>query len=482
MKLIGSCALSLFLAYNAVTGFSTKSRSSAFVGKINGDAARTYDTKLHISSWGKRGPPSRWKKEEVNPEEKIASYLKNPEPVAARENLDGTVLVSGWVNSKERTDQTVFDFLNNEESAFKFSKISAFVDDAKFAKKRLISRTSRYSGLLDKLEFVQAEETGALPTIEQLDGVKSWVANAGSDLELLKKIGELFKNAASIENVSILVTDANTLEAANAIEAVKSLETEGKSFTVIAVGEINEEPEGYMPYLISDFGTSDGIIPSNSTSFSRDESLRLVTECMGLASGINKAFTFAESIDVNATETKLVKGLREAGYTRPQEIDHMISKGAEAYKIAIEEYKLKVPEKTSEDEWFEMKEKELEEAAEERKIRIKKENEEKKKIEIDEISREWAKREYFRKSMSGDMPYSEDEYIKSVWDRALFEGDLKYRMLRGQNTDERKELANFKKTQEKKKAAMLEKAKASLQQLLDDDDELDKKKVPSDDE
>merc|ERR1719223_2178185 len=76
------------------------------------------------------------------------------------------------------------------------------------------------------------------------------------------------------------------------------------------------------------------------------------------------------------------------------------------------------------------------------------------------------------------MPYSEEEYTKSVWERALFEGDLKYRMLRGQDTDERKELANFKKTQEKKKAAMLERAKASLQELLDEDDEAaDKKKV-----
>lgn len=479
MKLFGSCVLASFLAYHAVSGFTT-SKPSAFVGDMT-NAGNKFDTKLFISSWGKRGPPSRWKKEEINPEDNISSYLKNPEPVAARSNLDGTVLVSGWVNNKERTDQTVFDFLNKEESAFNFEKITAFVDDSKFAKKRLISRSSRYSGLLDKLDFVQAEEPGALPTVEQLDGVKSWVAHAGSDMDRVKKIGELFQSVSSLENVSVLVTDAHTVDAVKAFDAVKSLESEGKSFTVVAVGEINEQPEGNMPYIIADYGTADGAIPSNSTVFSRDESLRLVTECLGLESGINKALTFYESIDVNATETKLVKGLREAGYTRPQEIDHMIAKGAEAYRQAIEDYKTKVPEKTAEDDWLEMKKKELEEKAEERKERIKKEYEEKKQNEIEDIAREWAKREYFRKSMSGDMPYSEDEYIKSVWERALFEGDLKYRMLRGQSTDERKELANFKKTQEKKKAAMLERAKASLQELLDEDDEAaDKKKVPDD--
>jgi hypothetical protein len=107
-----------------------------------------------------------------------------------------------------------------------------------------------------------------------------------------------------------------------------------------------------------------------------------------------------------------------------------------------------------------------------------------KQTEIDDIAREWGKREYFRQSMSGDMPYSEEEYIKSIWERALFEGDLKYRMLRGQDTDERKELAEFQVKQAKKQEAMLEQARkklygiedeepvpATLKSAKDDDDE-----------
>merc|ERR1712127_913400 len=112
----------------------------------------------------------------------------------------------------------------------------------------------------------------------------------------------------------------------------------------------------------------------------------------------------------------------------------------------------------------------LDESAVDRKKRIKDEYEENKTKEIEDIAREWAKREYFRKATSGDMPYSEEEYIKSVWERAQFEGDLKYRMMHGQATDERKELAEFKKQQEKKKAVMLERAKAGLQELLDEDE------------
>lgn len=203
------------------------------------------------------------------------------------------------------------------------------MDDSKFAKKRLISRSARYTGLLDKLDFVQAEEVGALPTLEQLEGIKSWVVNAGNDLGLVAKVADLMKESA-VENVSVLITDAQTLtDPAASMEAVKAFDLgEGKAFTIVAVGSISEIPEGAMPYQIKEFGTEEGLLPANAT-YSRDESLRAVTECLGLASGCNKAFTFAEVSNVNQTEFKLVKGLREGGYTRPQEFDHMLTDGPE---------------------------------------------------------------------------------------------------------------------------------------------------------
>lgn len=284
-------------------------------------------TELFISSWGINGPPHRRKtEEEPNPAEKIQAYLKAPEPVAARDNLDGRVLVSGYVQSKERTDQFVFDMLNHEEAAFHFDAIVAFVDDEKFAKKRLLSRSARYTGLLDKLELLQASEPGALPTELQLAGVKHWVASVGNDVEAVKKIGALVR-ATDVENVSILLTGASSVTADAAQEIVDSLKMEGKSFTVISVGELKDTPEGSVPYSIDDMGTVNGTIADGDT-FSRDESIRLVTECLGLESGRDKALTFKECSDVNATEFKLVKGLREGGYSRPQEIDHMISKGS----------------------------------------------------------------------------------------------------------------------------------------------------------
>jgi hypothetical protein len=50
--------------------------------------------------------------------------------------------VCGLLKTKERTDQTTFDFLK-ENPSFAFSKIVAFCNDAAFAKKRLTSRSAR---------------------------------------------------------------------------------------------------------------------------------------------------------------------------------------------------------------------------------------------------------------------------------------------------------------------------------------------------
>jgi hypothetical protein len=162
---------------------------------------------LFISSWGTKGPPSRWSPESTkkNPAEDVQSYIPPPQPVDARINIDGTVLVSGLVSSKDRTDQTIFDFINSEVSAFEYEKIIAFVDDVKFSKKRLLSRSARYTGLLDKLDFVEASSAGALPTVEQLDGVKGWVAyiEEGDDLlDQVKQVADIVTNSIRLWKMS----------------------------------------------------------------------------------------------------------------------------------------------------------------------------------------------------------------------------------------------------------------------------------------
>merc|ERR1712038_529858 len=275
----------------------------------------------------------------------------------------------------------------------------------------------------------------------------------------------------SLKNVSILLANAQNIALGGAEEVTAHLKDmdDSKAYSLIVVGKITEDPAGSSPYQLKEFGSEEGVLLTNAT-FSRDESLRMLTDCLALESGAKKALVFSEVHNVNQTESKLIRGLREGGYSRPQELEHMITKGPEEYEKACAEYGTREPAQTPFDEWVLEQERIENENKAERSEQAAAEAEEKKKKEIEEIATEWAKREYFRQSMAGEMPYTEEEYRKSVWERALFEGDLKYRMMRGQETDERKELADFKSQQERKKEVMLERAKASLQELLDDDD------------
>jgi len=333
LRLLSVTAAMMAAAPSAWGFVNQKPAFSVTTSSAAPSSAATTSTTLFISSWGTKGSPytGTMSKERENIEQNLQAYLKKPEAVEARANVDGTCLVSGLVKSKERTDQTMFDLLNHEDSAFEFKKIIAFVDDMKFAKKRLLSRSARYTGLLDKLDMKEASAPGALPTAADLEGVKSWVAYLeaeGNDkiFAEIEGIAEVAK-AASVENVAILVTGANELDAEASKKALEKLQgSDSMSYTLVAVGKLEEHAEGSVPYRYAEFGTEDGVIPENAI-FSRDESLRMVTELLQLEAGANKALSFREVYNVNVTEARLVKGLREAGYARPQEIDHMIRDG-----------------------------------------------------------------------------------------------------------------------------------------------------------
>jgi len=445
-----------------------------------------YTTKYPIGeSYGIEGPP-REKEEIKDPEAEVQAYVVSPASVVAKPNLDGTVLVSGWVKSRERTDQNVFDLLNHEESAMKFSKIVAFVNDVKFAKKRLLSRSARYTGLLDKLEFIGATEEDGLPTVEQLAGVKHWVANVeNGDLSRVEAIATLCRDAGELENVAVLLSGAGGLDADKCKAVIQSLSNEEKyKFAVVAVGELKETPEGSLPYDIENFGTEGGVVPEG-VEYSRIESLRAVTECLQLESGANKALTFTEITNTNTTENvgaRLIKGLREAGYTRAQEIDHMVSKGVTEYTAAMEKYKQDKWEKENPDPEKvakELKERDQKDAISREKLN--KEKEATRQKEVDKYATDWAKRDYFRQTMGGSVGMNEEEYVKKVWDKALLEGDIMYRQLHGGAGDARKDRADFDVRQEKKKEAALKKAKKALEGKMgdliytdaDDDDEDD---------
>ena len=107
------------------------------------------------------------------------------------------------------------------------------------------------------------------------------------------------------------------------------------------------------------------------------------------------------------------------------------------------------PDETEEEKAAKMRTKE-----EQVEINRQKRKEAEKEEELKTMAMEWAKREYLRKHLKRHIPIKEDEFIEVIWDRAMFEADLKYRTMQGQAVSESEERIKFKfkESQEKKKA------------------------------
>lgn len=139
---------------------------------------------------------------------------------------------------------------------FQFEKIILSIqgeEGAKEAKKRVISRESRYSGLLDKL-VIEAEES-LMPAKERMEGVSSWIVrlDAGETAEMLPKVSELAKGAADLKNLFVLVEGVDSM--AGTVEGWEAFVQGGNSFksTLLAVGELYDEGSAGRFYHIGKF-------------------------------------------------------------------------------------------------------------------------------------------------------------------------------------------------------------------------------------
>ena len=88
-----------------------------------------------------------------------------------------------------------------------------------------------------------------------------------------------------------------------------------------------------------------------------------------------------------------------------------------------------------------------------------------------DIANDWTKREFFRQSMAGslDEGTTENDFRKENWDQAVSEAIKKYNQLRREDDDIDPELLDFETQQKLKEKAMLKKAKAELQAILNEE-------------
>uniref|UniRef100_A0A7S1UZK5 Uncharacterized protein n=1 Tax=Grammatophora oceanica TaxID=210454 RepID=A0A7S1UZK5_9STRA len=437
-----------------------------------------------------------FKEKSVDPSVNLQAYLSRPENgTTPRANLQGSCIVSGLLKPDGiyRDDQTIFNLLNDEDSKFKFDALIAHSTDIGAAKKRMVSRKARYTGLLDVLEF--KEGASSIPSPEALEGCTSWVHYVDDNHEeTCLNIARLYRDTPSLENVAIMLAEATHLPQAT-LESIWATfnETGKEGFSVMAVGELTDTPEsnntyGFFPFgaknKYSEMKTNGNKTVTFDTSrmfeLSRALGYRVLTDMLQLKVGEGKALTFVQLVDPEyerrcLNEWKLINGLREGGFTRSEELEHMMDRGVQKFAQACYEYRqtpyYKYKNTNYGNNWWEhpkyanddMAQKERRDALQAIEDKYAKNNN-----TIMEIALEWGQREYYKGVVSGkiDRSIPETDYIVSRWDECMEIGQARFVELFGPTGDRDLEEEKWQELLKKKERAAEAKAEENLEKML----------------
>ncbi|CAM9274316.1 unnamed protein product [Discosporangium mesarthrocarpum] len=226
------------------------------------------------------------------------------------------ILVSGLLDSTDRADQLVFDVL---QAQGKWDKIVAFSDSMAAAKKRLTSRKSRYTGLLDILEFEEGDRSDAAEMAKKLEGCTAWLCFNCEG----KIIPDQVDAAKSAGVKSMVVTSSIPADEVANLGVVRKLKGSGMEFTFIRVGEVIDGKEG-GPMQV---GTLTSELHMEQVV--RDDLIRLSAEAFMMGNTTNRAFSFGVG-DKYASE--FLEELRRKGLTRRDEMSAVLSGGLEEFR------------------------------------------------------------------------------------------------------------------------------------------------------
>ncbi|KAJ1458895.1 hypothetical protein M885DRAFT_511937 [Pelagophyceae sp. CCMP2097] len=314
--------------------------------------------------------------------------------------------VSGLFDNAQRTDQSVLDVLHAQEC---WGGYVVLAPDTGAAKKRLTSRSARYSGLLNKLEFVQwdvSAEAQALATVLDANGIQAWLAFDVAP-EKVAMCLEAAKLASSVTRVAIASNGAVD----SSVVGDASLQ-----WSVVAVpGGVADAAPKEAGALSVDF-----VETGHATAVSREDVCLVVAEAFVVKSAQNKAFSLSYG---GENATAYLKSLREAGYTRRAEVAKIVGGGLQTWLAVVEAAKAE-PEKKKVD---------LSDAGETKIIKQDGSNPDfaeqlaanraaarvLRDEKISKAARIQLKSEYGEKQFTTCRAVTEEEYVRYYWKRAV---------------------------------------------------------------
>jgi len=241
--------------------------------------------------------PEEKKGIDVNAFDKLTSVTRSRDVGLDR---TGSIVVTDGTGSFYQS-RTMFNLLNDFG---RYKSIIASSDDMADAKKMLISRQGRYSGLLDVLSFHE----GATPFSE----AETWLAISPDESSLASQIDAAA--AAGVSRIFLVVSEA--LKDADALDA--KLKASNTKYTVMRTGPLVDVNVGGKAAL--KLGDLDMPVCEDVP---KEDVFRFVTEALTLEEAHARQFSLCPTVNEGMVST--LKQMRMVGYERRDEIQFLLS-------------------------------------------------------------------------------------------------------------------------------------------------------------
>lgn len=192
--------------------------------------------------------------------------------------------------------------------------------DAAVARKRFLTRTARYSGLLNVLTFAELEMSNITALNDVLSGSRAWIVFNVSQ----ENIADYSKAALDADISRVMFTTSLPEEKVNDTvipefeTAISEFSSKGKSFTGIRHGAVVPGSEDNSYEIVN--ATTSCVMPT----VERGVLARVVAELLCIDESVSKVCGVSSS---NAFAAAYLDILRSSGLTRQQEVKKIFTGG-----------------------------------------------------------------------------------------------------------------------------------------------------------
>eukprot|EP01041_Mallomonas_annulata_P000183 gene183-314_t len=371
--------------------------------------------------------------------------------------IGGKVLVTGIGSNDE--DEFMLTLLNDQKV---WNQILLGTENSVITKKKFLSRTARYSGLLNLLEFADLK----LSDDEQLDNAlkdtKAWIAFNTPQEDIPRFTDKAIAAGVSraIFTTELAPANINDTSIPSFDYALQAFEKAGGSFTGIRHGSIVDGDENY-PYEIVN-----ATVPCLEDTIQRGVLARVVAELTLIPQASNKICGISTS---GAFTAKYLELLRATGLNRRQEVAKVFDGGIQKLaRIALDDIKKNNKAAEERQNLYNIAKREEEE--EDAKSKERKELREAMKLSASDVG-ELEEDEIFAKETEEKRIERRTlEILQSVWkeyDVRMYTKSTSKKEFFDMNRDQAEIFAKEELVQEKKKRREILEEKRSKNQLLD---------------